>query len=323
MAALPEVPPLNSIRPAPAPGSAGAMYAVTAFVLWGIFPLYFELLHGIGAAEIVAQRMAWTMLAVVAVLAVLRRWSWLRELASSGSRLWLTFAASALLISANWGTFIWSVENAHVVDASLGYFINPLVSVLLGALVLGERLRPLQWAALGLAAAGVVELGIAAGAPPWIGLILAVSFGAYGLLRKTAPLGAVEGLALETALLFPFAVGYLVWLGLHGESAWVAAPWSGRVLLAATGPLTAIPLLLFAAGARRITLTQLGVLQYISPTLQWLIGVAILHEAVDASRLLGFAMIWLAIAAYSTEGAWQRLRIASAAHPADARPASR
>jgi chloramphenicol-sensitive protein RarD len=290
--------------------SAGALYAVTAFVLWGIFPLYFKLLHGVGAGEILAQRMAWTMLVVVAMLAVLRRWNWLRELATGGSRVWITFAASALLISVNWGTFIWSVENAHVVDASLGYFINPLVSVLLGAVVLGERLRPFQWAALALAAAGVVELGMAAGAPPWIGLILAVSFGVYGLLRKTAPLGAVEGLALETALLFPFAVGYLAWLGLHDESAWLAASSSRRALLAATGPLTAIPLLLFAAGARRITLTQLGVLQYISPTLQWLIGVAILNEPVDASRLLGFAMIWLAITAYSTEGAWQRLRIA-------------
>lgn len=294
--------------------SGGALYAVTAFVLWGIFPLYFELLHGVAAGEILAQRMAWTMLAVVALLTVLRRWSWLRDLARGGrggeGRLWISFAASALLISANWGTFIWSVTTAHVVDASLGYFINPLVSVLLGALVLGERLRPWQWAALALAAAGVVELGVTAGAPPWIGLILAVSFGVYGLLRKTAPLGAVEGLALETALLFPFAVGYLVWLGLHDESAWLAAPASRRVLLAATGPLTAIPLLLFAAGARRITLTQLGVLQYISPTLQWLIGVAILREPVDASRLFGFAMIWLAIAAYSTEGAWQRLRIA-------------
>jgi len=298
--------------------SSGTLYAALAYVLWGIFPLYFKLLHAVDASEILAQRMAWTMAVVLVLLALLRRWSWLSGLASGGARLWLTFAASAVLISINWGTYIWSVNAGHVLDASLGYFINPLVSVMLGALVLGERLRPAQWGAIAVAAAGVVELGIVAGAPPWIGLVLATSFGTYGLLRKIASLGPLEGLALETALLFPFALGYLGWLGAHGELAFASAPWTLRALLLLSGAVTAVPLLLFTAGARRIPLAQLGVLQYIAPTLQWLLGALLYGEPAAPARIAGFALIWIAIAIYTAEGAWRHSRGSSQASDAEA-----
>ena len=195
-----------------------------------------------------------------------------------------------------------------MIDASLGYFITPLVNVLLGASVLRERLRPLQWTAIAIAAAGVVELGLVAGAPPWIGLVLALSFGGYGLLRKTAHLGAVEGLAVETALLFPLAAGYLGWLGFHGQLAFATAPAPIPALLALAGPVTALPLVLFAAGARRITMTQLGLLQYIAPTLQWALGVTLFHEPVDGARLAGYVVIWAALALYSGGSVLHKLR---------------
>ncbi|HUN92121.1 MAG TPA: EamA family transporter RarD [Burkholderiaceae bacterium] len=285
----------------------GALYAAGAYVLWGVFPLYFKALRPVPATEIVAHRMVWSLAFVAALLAIQRRWAWLREL-RNGTRTWLVFAGSALLITANWTIYIWAANSGHVIDASLGYFINPLVSVLLGAAALGERLRPPQWAAVALAAAGVVVFGIEAGSPPWIGLGLAVSFALYGLMRKIAHLGALEGLALETALMFPFAVAYLGWLAFDGRNSFVDAPWTLRGLLCAAGPVTAVPLLLFAAGARRITLTLLGVLQYVSPTLQWLLGILVFHEAFDRGRAIGFALIWIALAAYSAEGSWQVLK---------------
>jgi chloramphenicol-sensitive protein RarD len=195
------------------------------------------------------------------------------------------------------------VNSGHVIEASLGYFINPLVNISLGYLLLKERLRPAQWMAIAVAALGVAWLTWQAGTVPWIALALAFSFGGYGLLRKTAKLGALEGLSFETMVLFPLAAAYVVWLTVHGENAFINTDSNTtRVLLMAAGPITAIPLLLFASGARQIPLSVLGLLQYLSPTLQFLLGVWIFHEAFSAERLVGFALIWLALALFAAEG---------------------
>jgi len=237
---------------------------------------------------------------LLVVLAVLRRWSWLGPALRRPRQLAL-FALSALLLSGNWLVYVWAVNHDRVIDSSLGYFINPLVSVVLGYAVLHERLRRAQWAAVGLAALGVLWLTLRAGQLPWIALLLAGSFGLYGLMRKTAPLGALEGLALETLLLAPLAVSLLAWGTLQGSSALASGDASLIAWLLLAGPLTAVPLLLFAAGARRITLATLGLLQYIAPTIQFALGVWLYREPFDSARLVGFALIWLALLLYSAE----------------------
>jgi chloramphenicol-sensitive protein RarD len=282
----------------------GMLYAATAYILWGLFPLYFKALQDIPPAEIMMHRMVWSLLFMVCVLAWRKQWSWIRKVLRQPKVL-AGFAASAVILSTNWFIYIWAVNSGRVIDASLGYFINPLVNVLLGFVVLRERLRPGQWAAVGLAACGVAWLTWQGGQLPWIGLMLAASFGTYGLLRKTAALGALEGLSLETLLLFPFALGYLIALTLEGRNAFLAATASSQWLLVAAGPITAIPLLLFAAGARRIPLSVLGLLQYLGPTLQLLLGVCLYHEPFSGARLAGFAAVWGALAVYSLESLWQ------------------
>lgn len=285
----------------------GVCYAALAFALWGVFPLYFRQLAQVPSGEIVAHRIVWSLLFLLLVLAIRRQWAWLPPVLRQ-PRLLAAFAASALLLSANWLIFIWGVNNDHVIDASLGYFITPLVNVLLGTTVLHERLRRLQWAALALAASGVLWLTVQAGQLPWIALALAGSFGAYGLLRKVATLGALEGLTLETLLLAPLAALAWAWWATTGNSHFPAADAATNAWLIAAGPITAIPLLLFAAGARRISLTTLGLLQYIGPTLQLALGVWLFHEPFTSARLTGFALIWLALALYSAEGWWASRR---------------
>lgn len=282
----------------------GMLYAAAAYTIWGSFPIYFKALQNVPAMEIMMHRMVWSLVFVMLVLAWRRQWTWIGQVLRR-PRVLAGFAASALLLSGNWFIFIWAVNNGRVVESSLGYFINPLVNVLLGFLLLGERMRPMQWAAIGLAACGVAWLTWQGGQLPWIALLLAGSFGAYGLLRKTAALGALEGLSLETLLLFPLALGYLAWLTFDGHNAFLTGSASTRWLLAAAGPITAIPLLLFAAGARRIPLSTLGLLQYIGPTIQLLLGVWLYHEPFSAARLAGFVVIWAALAVYSAEGLWQ------------------
>lgn len=277
----------------------GLVAAALAYVIWGVFPLYFHHLADVPPLEMVLHRSVWSLVFVLGVLAWQRRWAWLAEVVRQ-PRVLATFAASTLFLSGNWLLYVWAVQQGRVVEASLGYFINPLLNVLLGVLVLGERPRPLQWAAVGVAAAGVLWLGWLAGAPPWISLGLAASFGLYGLLRKTATLGALEGLALETMMLAPLAVPALLWAGLHGGS--VATADAPRWLwLVAAGPLTAVPLLLFAFGARRVTMATLGLLQYLGPSIQFGLGVWVFHEALKPERLLGFGLIWLALALYTLE----------------------
>jgi chloramphenicol-sensitive protein RarD len=282
----------------------GILYAATAFAPWGILPLYFKSVQSVPPSEILLHRMLWSLVFVVAVLSWRRQWTWLGDVLRKPKML-AGCAASALLLSCNWFTYIWAVNNGHVVESSLGYFINPLFNVLLGSLLLRERLRTVQWLAVALAGCGVVWLTWQNGHLPWIALVLAGTFALYGLMRKTAPLGALEGLALETMLLFPLAAGYMVVLTLEAQNSFMSAPAATRWLLAAAGPATAIPLLLFAAGARRIPLSLLGLLQYIGPTIQLLLGVWLFREPFSTDRLIGFALIWSALAVYSAEGLWR------------------
>ncbi|CAN5498210.1 EamA family transporter RarD [soil metagenome] len=285
----------------------GMFYAASAFTLWGLVPMYFKALQHVPAMQVLMHRMVWSLVFLTLVLAWRKQWKWIGEVMRR-PRVLAGFTASALLLSCNWFVYIWAVNNEHVVDAALGYFINPLVNVLLGFVLLGERMRPLQWAAIGLAACGVAWLTWLGGQLPWIALVLAGSFGAYGLLRKTASLGALEGLSLETLVLFPLALAYLIWLTIAEHNVFLTATPATQWLLLAAGPITAIPLLLFAAGARRIPLSTLGLLQYIGPTIGLLLGVWLYHEPFSAGRFAGFIVIWTALALYSAEGLWQARR---------------
>ena len=287
--------------------NSGVLYAALAYVAWGLFPIFFKQLSNVNAVEVVMHRMVWSLVFLLGVLAVLRRWVWLRDVAHQPKVL-AAFALSALLLSANWSVYVWAVQNAHVVDASLGYFILPLVNVAFGFAFLKERPRPVQWLAVAVAAAGVVWLTVQAGRLPWVALVLAATFGVYGLLRKVATLGALEGLTLETLLLAPFAIGLLAWWAWHGRGALVQGDASTLGWLLLAGPLTAIPLLLFAAGARRIPMATLGILQYISPSLQMLLGVWLYGEAFDPARAVGFYLIWLALVVYSLDSLWNGRR---------------
>jgi len=281
----------------------GLFYAALAYTAWGLLPVFFKQLVQVNAFEIVMHRMVWSLVFLLCVLAVLKRWAWLRDLARQ-PRVLLAFAASALLLSINWSVFVWAVQNAHMVDASLGYFILPLVNVAMGFAFLNERPRPGQWLAVAVAAAGVLWLTVQAGRLPWVALVLAVTFGIYGLLRKLAKLGALEGLTLETLLLWPMAVGMLAWWAWHGQGALVQGDPATLGWLLLAGPLTAIPLLLFAAGARRIPMATLGILQYISPSLQMLLGVWLYGEAFEPARAIGFYLIWAALVLYSADSIW-------------------
>ncbi|MET3130141.1 chloramphenicol-sensitive protein RarD [Oxalobacteraceae bacterium GrIS 1.11] len=288
----------------------GVLFAALAFFCWGLFPLYFHALGAVPPLEILAHRMLWSLLFLGIVLSARRQWSWVRQVAGQ-PRVIGGFVASALLLSGNWFIYIWAVNNGHVIDASLGYFITPLLNVTLGFLLLHERPRRIQWLAIGLAACGVAWLAWQTGQMPWIALALALTFGGYGLLRKTAKLGALEGLSFETMILFPLALAYVLWLSWHGRNTFLNSDSDTlRWLLLASGPITAIPLLMFASGARRIPLSALGLLQYISPTMQLLLGVWMFHETFTAQRLSGFLAIWTALALYATEGLWMARRSA-------------
>ncbi|AKJ30318.1 EamA family transporter RarD [Caldimonas brevitalea] len=290
----------------------GITYAALAYTLWGLFPLYFKSLQGVASGEVVAHRIIWSLAFVLGVLTVRRQWGWLSQ-AARQPRLVGAFALSGLLLSGNWFVYIWAVQHDRVVDASLGYFITPLVNVLMGYAVLHERLRRGQWAAVLLAASGVAWLTWQAGTLPWIGLILAGTFATYGLLRKVAVLGPLEGLALETLLLFPLALLAMAWWVSNGQGSFAGATPGLQALLVLAGPVTAVPLLLFAAGARRITLATLGLLQYIGPTLQLLLGVWLYREPFAPATAAGYATIWAALAVYSAEGWLHSRRPAAAA----------
>ncbi len=282
---------------------SGILYGVLAYTAWGLFPLFFKQIAAVDAFEVVLHRTVWSMVFVVGVLTWRRQWGWLST-ALRQPRVLATFAASAALLACNWLVYVWAVANDHVLDASLGYFILPLMNVAMGYAVLKERPRRGQWLAVAVASCGVLWLTWQAGRMPWVALILATTFGVYGLLRKLAPLGALEGLTLETLILTPIAAVVLALWAQQGRGVLAAEPSVLWFWLLLAGPITAVPLLLFAAGARRVPLSTMGLLQYISPSLQLLLGVALYGEPFGGARVLGFCLIWLALGIYTLEGWW-------------------
>ncbi|GAA0333579.1 EamA family transporter RarD [Actinoallomurus spadix] len=272
------------------------MSGIAAYTMWGLFPLYWPLLKPAGALEILAHRMIWSLVAVLVILTVRRNWAWLRTI---GLRRMLLLAVAALIITVNWGTYIYAVNSGHTIEAALGYFINPLVSVLLGVLVFHERLRSWQWAAIGISVVAVGVLAADYGRLPWIALLLACSFGTYGLVKKFAATGSAESLTIETAVLFVPALAYTL-LAPHQT---FTGHGPGHVaLLVGAGVVTAIPLMLFNTAATRVPLTVIGMLQYLAPVIQFLIGLLVQHEAMPASRWVGFLLVWAALALLTADG---------------------
>jgi chloramphenicol-sensitive protein RarD len=277
----------------------GVLYGAAAYGLWGLFPLYWSLIRHVPTAQTMGHRIVWAC----AVLAALV-WSSRRPAALTAvpRRVVALYSAAAVLIGVNWTLYVWAVNAGFVVETSLGYFITPLVNVVLGIVVFRERLRRLQWIAVALAAAGVLQLTYVYGQPPWIALGLAASFGTYGLIKKKAPLAPVDGLFLETAILVLPALAYLVFVQRSGDGVFLHAGMATDVLLAGTGVLTVIPLLLFASAVRRVPLTLIGILQYISPTLTFLLGLFVFREPFTAAQLTGFAFVWIALLLFGADG---------------------
>lgn len=282
----------------------GFAAATAAFTAWGLFPLYFKPLHEVASTQVIAHRIVWSCLFVLGFIALRRELAEVRA-ALSNRRVVLRLALAATLISVNWLVYVWAVMNGHVVDASLGYFINPLVNVLLGVVLLAERLNRAQWAAVALACAGVAYLTFVTGHPPWISLTLALSFASYGFIRKVVQVEALPGLATETLLLLPVAGAFLIWCEISGSGAFGHSPAAIDVLLIVSGPLTAVTLFLFAYGARRIPYSTVGLLQYIAPSLQLACGVFAFHEPFERTHAAGFALIWAALVIYAGDGLWR------------------
>jgi chloramphenicol-sensitive protein RarD len=294
----------------------GLLFGIAAYGLWGLFPLYWPLLEPAAPLEILAHRIVWSLLFVGLLVWARRRYATVRS-ALLDRRTRTLLVVASMVIGCNWFLFIWAVNNQHVVETSLGYFINPLVSVALGVVAFGERLRRLQWLAIGIAAAGVLWLTFEYGRPPWISIALALSFGTYGLAKKKANVGAVQSLAVETLVLAPLALGYLVVLETGGggefgqNGAWHTA------LLVGSGVATALPLLCFGAAATRIPLSMVGMLQYLTPTLQFVIGVALYDEPMTPARWVGFVLVWAALAVFTAESLNNRRRqLRAVAEPA-------
>jgi chloramphenicol-sensitive protein RarD len=278
----------------------GLTYGVGSYLLWGMFPLYFPLLEPAGTVEILASRMVWSLVVVVILLAVSRGFAGIRAVVRDGRRFGM-LAAAAVLISINWAVYIWGVNSGHVVECSLGYFINPLITILLGVVVLGERLRTAQWVAVAIGAAAVVVIAVDYGRPPWIALTLAASFGTYGFVKKRAGVGALDSLAVETGTLFVPAVIALVVLATQGSLVFGTHGAGNALLIASSGVVTAIPLLLFAAATQRLPLSVIGLLQYLTPVLQFLVGVGIRHEHVPFAEFIGFCLVWAALIVLSVD----------------------
>jgi chloramphenicol-sensitive protein RarD len=278
----------------------GLLFGASAYGIWGLFPLYWRLLDNVGAVEALAHRFVWALGISALLLWVRPRAGWWRELKQRPAALRL-LAAAAIVIAFNWYMYIWGVNHERVVETSLGYFISPLVTVMLGVVLFRERLRRPQWLALILGAAAVAWLTFDYGRVPWVAIGLALTFATYGVLKKKAKTGAVESLAVEATIILPFALGYLVWLDLMGRAAFGHAGWSTTLLLIAAGPATAVPLLFFAGAATRIPLTYLGLLQYLTPSIQFLLGVFAFNEPMPPARLAGFALIWAALALFTGE----------------------
>jgi chloramphenicol-sensitive protein RarD len=274
----------------------GVLYGAAAFGLWGLFPLYWPLLEPAGPVEILAHRMVWSLVFVGAILLVRRRLSSVFRL---GRRRYALLATAAVFVTVNWGVYIYGVNSGNVVETSLGYFINPLFTVLLAVVILRKRLRVLQWLAVAIGALAVTILTVDYGRLPWIALALAVTFGIYGLIKKKTDVGAAEGLAVETAVMFLPATGYLIWLQFAGIASFGHEGQLRNLLFIGAGAVTAIPLLLFGAAATRVPLSTIGLLQYLAPVLQFLIGVFVMHEAMPPVRVVGFAIVWVALVVFT------------------------
>ena len=273
--------------------NTGILAAIGAYASWGLLPIYWKLLGHVPTGQLLCHRIAWSFVVLAVFLGLTGRAARLRG--DLRPAVWISYVLASMLIGVNWFIYVWSVNAGYIVEASLGYFINPLLSVLLGVFFIGERLRRLQWLPLGLAAAGVIYLTAQYGRLPWIALTLAVTFSLYGLVKKKAPLGAFEGLTLETGLLLPPALTWLIWSEHAGVGAFLHAGTGSDLLLMGAGVVTTAPLVMFAAAAHRIPLSMIGILQYIAPTLQFLIGVFIYHEPFSRPQFTGFAMVWTAV----------------------------
>lgn len=282
------------------PSRRGLLFGVIAYVLWGVFPLYWSLLEPAGAVEILAQRILWSVLVLGLLLLAFRRTAQFRALFAD-RRVFLLLVVAAVTITFNWGTYIYGVTSGRVVETSLGYFINPLVTVLMGVAFLGERLRRAQWVAIVAGVLACVVLTLDYGHPPWIALVLAFSFGTYGLAKKQAGAEAIESLTLETMLLAPFAAAYVGWLVARDQSTFLSEGWGHALLFASTGIITAVPLLCFGAAAIRVSMVTLGLLQYLAPILQFVLGVLWFHEDMSPGRWIGFGLVWLALAIFTVE----------------------
>lgn len=285
----------------------GLLLGVAAYCMWGLFPLYWPLLEPGGAVEILAHRVLWSALVMGLLVVVLARGPQVRRIVRD-RRVTLLLVVGAATITVNWATYIYGVNDGRVVETSLGYFINPLVTMLMGVLILRERLRPLQWAALAVGVGAVLVLSLDYGRPPWLALVLAFSFGTYGLAKKTADVGAVESLAFETAVLAPLAVGFLCWLSARGDSGFASHGVGHALLLTTTGVVTAIPLICFGAAATRVSMVSLGLLQYLAPCLQFALGLLVFDEEMTAGRWAGFLLVWAALALFTVEAIRHRRR---------------
>jgi len=285
----------------------GILAGIGAYTLWGLFPIYWKLLEGVPAGEILAHRMVWSLAFVAILLTLQKDWGWLGGTIHNRKTV-LVYTLAAILLSFNWFTYIWAVNAGFVVEASLGYFINPLINFLLGVIFLREKLRGGQVAAVVLAGLGVVYLTVNYGSLPWISLVLALTFGTYGLIKKTARLESMHGFSLETMVLFLPALGYLLLRQTAGEGAFLNQGTGTTLLLILAGPVTSIPLLLFGFSARRVPLSMLGFIQYIAPTLQFLLGVFVYKEPFPPERLVGFSIIWAALLIYTLEGVFHTRR---------------
>ena len=285
----------------------GIWLAIGAYVTWGLFPFYWTLLHDVPALQLLGHRIIWSFVLLFSIVLLTGQWPSFRSGALTSRQLRI-YAVAAVLIAINWLTYVWAVGAGFIIETSLGYFINPLFSVLLGVVFLRERLRPLQWLPILLAAGGVLYLTFAYKSLPWIALTLAVSFGLYGLVKKKASLGSLQGLTLETGILFLPALAYLLFAEAGGQGAFLHSGATINLMLIGAGLVTTTPLMFFAAATRRIPLSLLGILQYINPSLQFLLGTLVYHEPFDASRLIGFAIVWVALVLFALEGLFANRR---------------
>lgn len=279
----------------------GLWYGIGAYVAWGLFPFYWKLLEKVPAPQLIGHRVVWSFLFLCVLMTALRGWKAFRA-AISSPRILLIYTAAAFLLAINWLTYIWAVNAGFIVETSLGYFITPLLSMVLGVVILRERLRPWQWLPVGLAAAGMLYLTISYGSLPWIGLILAFSFGLYGFVQKTAPLGALDSVTLETGIMLLPAIAYLLYAEFTGQGAFLHSPPISNLLMLGAGVVTTVPLLMFAFATQQITLSLVGILQYIAPTMYFFIGVLIYDEPLTVERLIGFVIIWVALVIFAGEG---------------------